>query len=182
MSNDPTNWPKWATESISIEDYNYDWPRIAEDVIVELSELYQFDAKHFEHIGSTAVPGLSAKPIIDIMYPIENFLAIESMASALTGKGWQLVPPELDDKRHHRRTFVKVVNDRRFAHLHVILYESGDYELKRKFRDILRTHPLLMKEYSELKYHLAEKYKNDRESYTEAKSDFITCVLETNIE
>jgi len=153
----------------------------AANLLSELAELQLFDSKYFEHIGSTAVPKLSAKPIIDLMYPVENFLAVERIASALNQKEWYLIPPELDDKRDHRRTFVKVVNDRRYAHLHLILTESGDYELKKRFRDILRSHPILVKEYSELKILLAEKYKNDRESYTKAKSNFITSVLMRNI-
>ena len=180
MNIDPTIWPKWATEPIYVENYSVDWPITAERLIIELNELYPFDPKHFEHIGSTAVPGLSAKPIIDIIYPIENFSTIESIVSALKRNEWHLIPPELDNSRDYRRTFVKVVNDSRFAHLHLILPESGDYELKKRFRDILRTHPLLIKKYSELKYYLAEKYKNDRELYTEAKSNFITSVLKSH--
>ncbi len=181
MKIDPTPWPKWATEHIRIENYNDGWAAAAESLIIELNGLYQFESTYFEHIGSTSVPGLHAKPIIDIIYPIENFLSIENIDVALKRNDWHLIPPELDNKRDYSRTFVKVVNDSRFAHLHLILSESGDYELKKRFRDILRTQPLLVKKYSELKHHLAGRYKYDRESYTEAKSSFITSVLKNYI-
>jgi len=181
MSIDPTQWPKWATEAICIENYKYEWAVAAERLIIELTELYPFEPTYFEHIGSTSVPGLSAKPIIDIIYPIENFLLIENIEFALKQNDWHLIPPELDNKGDYRRTFVKVVNDRRFAHFHLIISGSGDYELKKRFRDILRSNPLLVKQYSELKYHLVEKYTNDRESYTEAKSNFIISILKEEI-
>jgi GrpB-like predicted nucleotidyltransferase (UPF0157 family) len=181
MNTNPMLWPKWATEPVNIENYNNEWPILAKSLIEELKELYQFEATYFEHIGSTSVSGLPAKPVIDIIYPLENFLLIDNLVTALKRNDWHLIPPELDDKRDYSRTFVKVVNDRRHAHFHLILSESGDYELKKRFRDLLRINPLLVKEYSELKYHLAEKCRNDREAYTKAKSNFIASSLNKNI-
>ena len=178
MSKD--NWPKWATEEIVIKSYNPEWPLIAVKLINELRELYDFGEVDFEHIGSTAVPGLSAKPVIDLIAPVENFDHIDIITKALAGNDWNLIPPELDNKTY-RRTFVKVVNDKRYAHFHMVL--SGSNELNRHvaFRDILRQHPNIAQAYSKLKFELAREYKSDREKYTDAKSDFITSVLDKHL-
>ena len=178
MSKD--NWPKWATEEIVIKSYNPEWPIIAVKLINELRELYDFGEVAFEHIGSTAVPGLSAKPIIDLIAPVENFDYTDTITKALITGNWNLIPPELDNKIY-RRTFVKVVNDKRYAHFHLVL--SGSNELNRHvaFRDILRQHPEIVQAYSKLKLDLANKYKDDRERYTDAKSGFITSVLDKHL-
>jgi len=174
------NWPKWATEEIVIESYNPEWPFIAVKLINELRDLYDFGEVDFEHIGSTAVPGLSAKPVIDLIAPVENFDHIDIITKALAINDWNLIPPELDNKTY-RRTFVKVVNDKRYAHFHTVL--SGSDELIRQviFRDVLKQHPGMVQAYSKLKLDLANKYKDDRERYTDGKSDFIKAVLDKHL-
>ncbi|QXV66784.1 GrpB family protein [Mucilaginibacter sp. 21P] len=179
MNNESTNWPKWATEQVHIEPYNPEWPVKYERLVTELTGLYSFDPDHLIHVGSTAVPGLAAKPIIDLAYPVPDFSETENILLVLGKKDWHLIPLELDAERYHRRTFVKVVDDRRFAHLHLILSGSGKYELIKRFRNILLAHPALVEEYADLKAQLAERYQNDRELYTAAKSNFITSVLDS---
>lgn len=171
------NWPVWATEAIIIQPYNPKWPSDAEKLIKELSGLHDFGKIIFEHIGSTAVPGMSAKPIIDLIAPVNNFDDLNTIIQHLKVNNWHLIPPDLD-QREYRRTFVKVVDDKRFAHLHLVL--SGSIELKQhiEFRNILRQYPLLTDEYAQLKIDLAKKYKDEREKYTEAKTDFIRAALQ----
>jgi GrpB-like predicted nucleotidyltransferase (UPF0157 family) len=170
------NWPAWATEAIIIKEYDPAWPAIAVSLINELNVLYNFDSKGFEHIGSTAVVNLPAKPVIDLIAPIDNLDAVDAIAKAVKVENWNLILPDLDNKGY-RRTFVKVINDKRFAHFHLVL-ESSD-ELKRHiaFRDILRQNPSLAQDYARLKTDLATRYKNDREKYTDAKADFIKSAL-----
>ncbi|QXV63777.1 GrpB family protein [Mucilaginibacter sp. 21P] len=178
MNNESANWPKWATEPVNIEPYSNEWPVRYERIVTELNGLHPFAPHHLIHVGSTAVPGLAAKPIIDLAYPIPDFSAIEDILSVLEKKDWHLIPPELDAERYHRRTFVKVVDEHRYAHLHLLLSGSGKYDLLKRFRDILRAYPALVEEYADLKAQLAEKYQNDRELYTAAKSNFIMSALD----
>jgi GrpB-like predicted nucleotidyltransferase (UPF0157 family) len=171
------NWPVWATEAIIIEPYNPKWPSDAAELIKELKGLHGFDDTVFEHIGSTAVPGLCAKPIIDLISPINNFDDLDTIVECLKVNDWHLIPPDLD-QREYRRTFVKVVDNKRFAHLHLLLNGSNELKHHIEFRNILRQYRLLADDYAQLKIDLAKKYKGEREKYTEAKSDFIKATLQ----
>src|ERR1700749_2340495 len=144
------NWPAWATEEIVIVDYNPAWPLIAAGLEAELKSLYDFNSSQFEHIGSTAVPNLPAKPVIDLLAAVNNFDDIDSIERALKANNWHLIPPDLD-QRDYRRTFVKVVNDKRFAHFHLILADTNELTQHISFRDILRQQPEVMRDYALLK-------------------------------
>jgi GrpB-like predicted nucleotidyltransferase (UPF0157 family) len=171
------SWPVWATEQVIIENYNPKWPVIAAELVAELKSLYNFGDAIFEHIGSTAVPNLPAKPIVDLMASIDNFNDIDAISAALETMNWHLIPPGLD-KKDYRRTFVKVIANKRYAHFHLVLTPSNELKRHRLFRDLLRQQPALALDYAQLKKELAHQYANDREQYTDAKSEFITSVLE----
>ncbi|HEY4323527.1 MAG TPA: GrpB family protein [Mucilaginibacter sp.] len=173
MNSNQETWPQWATEEIVIEEYNPVWPLLASILIRELKTLYRFENESFEHIGSTAVPDLAAKPIIDIMIAVDNYDDIDAIKFALESENWNLIPPDLMGK-DYQRTFVKVVNDKRFGHFHLILNKDGEAKRHIAFRDALRQNPSLANEYAKLKVELAEKFKNDREAYTDAKTEFIS--------
>ena len=169
--------PIWAYEAIEIEDANMQWEAYGLRETRELSDiLSKFDIKGAEHIGSTAVPGLPAKPIIDVMIRIESFDMMNAIVDTLTAYGWHYVPPELDGKPW-RRFFVKVKDDKRVAHLHLMKGTAKRWEERIEFRDKLRESPLLAKEYGLLKKQLATEFREDREKYTEAKAEFINRVL-----
>jgi GrpB-like predicted nucleotidyltransferase (UPF0157 family) len=132
-----------------------------------------------EHVGSTAVPGLAAKPIIDLMASVRDPAAVVDQAlPALTGEGWCYVPPELDG-RPYRRFFVKPdpSGQRRFAHLHLIRTGHPRWTQQLAFRDALRRDDGLAKRYEDLKRRLADRHGDDREAYTEAKGQFVADVL-----
>jgi GrpB-like predicted nucleotidyltransferase (UPF0157 family) len=129
-----------------------------------------------EHVGSTAVPGLAAKPILDLQAAVEDVSGAGRIAAALTPDGWHLVPPELDG-RQGRLLFVKVVAGRRAAHLHLTTAEDPSRQHRRTFRDALRADPALAQTYADLKRFLAGQHADDREAYTAAKSDFIDAVV-----
>jgi len=107
---------------------------------------------------------------------VDNFDNIEAITSALEPESWHLIPPELTDK-DYQRTFVKVVKEKRFAHFHLMLTQGDEVARHLSFRDRLRQNPSLVNEYAQLKTELAEKFKNDREGYTEAKTEFINNVI-----
>ena len=181
MSNpqhNPDAWPPWATETIHIAPPDPAWPEAAireqHALIRQLS--YFRGTGRIEHIGSTAVPGLPAKPIIDLIAEISSFDRIEEIAQSLRPSGWHYVPPELD-QRPDRRFFIKVENDKRAVHLQFLLPGSTKRDEQIRFRDRLILDGSLRNEYAALKRSLAEQHGDDREAYTKAKSAFIKRAL-----
>jgi GrpB-like predicted nucleotidyltransferase (UPF0157 family) len=176
-NDDGQNIPVWAFEKIELKTPDPVWKYKG---IQEKDELYEllngFGVKQVEHIGSTAIPHLPAKPIIDLMASVPSFEGVDRIVEVLSLHKWHYVPPELD-KQTWRRFFVKVENDRRTAHLHVMQEGEDRWEKQLIFRDKLRANPQLVEEYANIKYQLAQKFENDREGYTEAKTEFIRKVL-----
>ncbi|MCA1322317.1 GrpB family protein [Bacillus tianshenii] len=176
-SNEHREIPVWAFETIEIKKPDPDWK---DKGIREREELYillsVFGVKQIEHIGSTSIPNLPAKPIIDLMASIPSLEPINKIAETLNSHDWHYVPPELD-KRPWRRFFVKVKNDKRIAHLQLMAEREERWDQLIKFRNKLTTNAHLANEYAAIKSHLAQEYKNDRETYTAAKTEFINKVL-----
>ncbi len=125
------------------------------------------------HIGSTSVPGLEAKPIIDILAGVSDLGFAWSCHEPLARLGY-LYAPYLDDQMHW---FCKPHPARRTHHLHLVPVGGRRYREELSFRDYLRADRGLAAEYGALKRHLAERFRTDREAYTDAKSEFITKTL-----
>jgi len=177
ISNEHKNIPLWAYETIEIKKPDPFWKDKGNQEREEVYNLLSaFGVRQVEHIGSTAIPNLAAKPIIDLMASIPSLELISEVVGKLTLHDWHYVPPELD-KQPWRRFFVKVKNDKREAHL--LLMQEGEerWEKHLKFRDKLRTNSHLTEEYAKIKSHLAQEFNNDREGYTKAKTEFINKVL-----
>lgn len=130
-----------------------------------------------EHVGSTAVPGLAAKPILDVQAAVLNLDCAEAIAEVLAPVGWHLVPAELD-ARPWRRFLVQVVDEHRAAHLHLLPAGSPRWSEQLAFRDALRADVVLVHHYAELKSTLAAAHAADREAYTDGKADFVRSVLQ----
>ena len=124
------------------------------------------------HIGSTAVPGLAAKPIIDIMAGVRT-LADSQPAIAAAGELGYSYAPYRPDEEHW---FCKPSPQVRTHHLHLVPLGSSLWRQSLAFRDYLRAHPGLAAEYEALKRQLAEEHRFDREAYTQAKGPFIARV------
>ena len=125
------------------------------------------------HVGSTAVPGLDAKPIIDILVGIDDLEAGRECFVPLTELGY-LYAPYRPEEMHW---FCKPHPNRRTHHLHLVPTDSPRFRDELAFRDRLRTSPTLAEEYSALKHELAAAFEHDREAYTDAKDDFIRAAL-----
>lgn len=121
-----------------------------------------------EHIGSTSVVGLDAKPIIDIMIIVDNETDALRSITPIVRMGYICLGEHEVEGRVYFR-------DEKPSTRHLHLYVRGNSEIERllNFRDYLRTHPETAQQYAELKYALAEKFRNDRVGYTEAKTEFI---------
>jgi len=171
-------WPAWATEAVAIVAPADEWSpqgrAEADDVTRILGALITAGP---EHVGSTAVRGLAAKPIIDLMAGVASLDDAESATPLLAPHGWHLVPPELDG-RPWRRFFVKVEDGHRRAHLHLMRTGTRRWAEQIAFRDALIADATLCAEYAALKYTLSETFRDDREAYGDAKAAFIQRVLD----
>lgn len=125
------------------------------------------------HVGSTAVPGMEAKPIIDILVGVGDLDQSRRCFEPLAGLGY-LYAPYLAAEMHW---FCKPHPSRRTHHLHLVPEGSRRYRDELAFRDSLRADPGAAVEYAALKRKLASQFAHDRDSYTEAKSAFIRDVL-----
>jgi GrpB-like predicted nucleotidyltransferase (UPF0157 family) len=129
------------------------------------------------HYGSTAVPGLIAKPTIDILLEIREGTDTETLIQNITGIGYGYDPQPRDHPPH--MMFMKGYSPRGFVgqayHIHVRY--SGDWD-ELAFRDYLISHPGTAREYERVKIRLKEKFEFDREAYTHGKGEFIRAVVQ----
>jgi GrpB-like predicted nucleotidyltransferase (UPF0157 family) len=121
------------------------------------------------HIGSTAVPGLAAKPVIDILLEVESLEALDDRERALVALGYR---PKGENGIAGRRYFQRGDRDRTHQ---VHAYVRGDGHIRRHiaFRDYLRTHAAVAEEYARIKRHAAEACAGDSEVYCDMKDGFI---------
>lgn len=170
-----------ADDHIVISAYNPAWPLLAKaeiDTITESSKALDFVV--IEHIGSTAVPELSSKPIIDLFITIQSLDQAPQWIELLETLGY-VFWPENPDKTHLR--FFKGMppfGKGRTHHIHLMEASTSSMEHRLLFRDILRLDGQIRRDYEKLKQQLANEHSGDREYYTDAKSLFITQVLRTH--
>lgn len=165
-----------ADEPIRISGYDPEWPaRFEEERAALAAAIGGWIVGGIHHVGSTAVPGLAAKPIIDILAGVRDLEESRACFEPLARLGY-VYAPYLADEMHW---FCKPHPSRRTHHLHLVPVGSRRYVDELAFRDRLRADPAVAEEYAALKRALAERFASDREAYTDAKSDFIRQVLES---
>jgi GrpB-like predicted nucleotidyltransferase (UPF0157 family) len=156
---------------VEIVPYDPKWPGLFDD---ERQTLFRtigpWLAGPIEHIGSTAITGLAAKPVIDIMAAVMSLDASRPALPVLAGEGY-CYSPYRPDSEHW---FCKPSPAFRTHHLHLVPLGSPQWIAAIAFRDYLRAHPAVAAEYGRLKVDLAQEFRLDREAYTQAKSPFVT--------
>jgi GrpB-like predicted nucleotidyltransferase (UPF0157 family) len=161
-------------EPIRLAPYDPSWPdRFAAERTALDGAIGSWATGGIHHVGSTAVPGLEAKPIVDILVGVESLGASLACFESLVSLDY-LYGPYLADEMHW---FCKPDPSRRTHHLHLVPTGSSRFRDELAFRDRLRASPKTAEEYAELKHDLAARFKDDREAYTDAKADFIRRVL-----
>ena len=162
---------------VIIEPYDPTWPtKFEAEKALLLSVLQPWLVGPVEHVGSTAVSGLPAKPIIDIMAGIADLPSSVPAIDALKPLSYCY----FDYKADQMHWFCKPSDFERTHHLHLIPWKSPLWLERLAFRDRLRNDAVTRRSYAELKIALASRYREDREAYTEAKTDFIQSVLQLN--
>ena len=159
---------------LHLVDYDPSWPPRFEAEREQLLEVLRpWIAGPVEHVGSTAIPGLSAKPIIDIMVAVRSLADSRPAIDALTVLSYRYFPHRADVMHW----FCKPSPSVRTHHLHLVPFKSALWGERLLFRDYLRSHPETAAEYDELKRRLARDLGSDREAYTDAKGPFVERVL-----
>lgn len=162
---------------VRIVDYDPRWSVLFEKERRQIEEVIEHNVVRIEHIGSTAVHGLGAKPIIDIMVSVNRLSDAEKCIEPLESIGYEYVP-EYEVSIPERRYFHKGHPPKeQHYHLHMVELTSDFWRKHLLFRDFLRTHPKVAQEYYELKKRLAVEYGSNREGYTNTKTSFIESVI-----
>jgi GrpB-like predicted nucleotidyltransferase (UPF0157 family) len=163
-------------DPITVVPYDAAWParfRIECQLIrIALSDL----DPQIEHIGSTAVPGLAAKPIIDMLVGVHSLNDFDRHYDRLGVYGYEYIP-EYERALPDRRFFKRAVRGVRTHHVHVVAVNGLYWKRYLKFRNTLRTDSWLAARYAELKRRLAARFGLDRDAYTNGKTGFVESVL-----
>ena len=173
-----------SLNDMSIAELGQLFPIIITDYSDNWRDLYMTEAKlitdsflpteivKIDHIGSTAIPGLKAKPTIDMLMQVAEQIEIQKLKDTFKSLGY-LINEHPENPAPHL-TFVKGYTNQGFKgqayHVHIRYY--GDWD-EIRFRDYLIKNKRIAKEYETLKLELAEKYPNDREAYTDSKTSWI---------
>lgn len=156
---------------VRVVDYDPAWPRMFEEERGRIVKAIGDWSLGVQHIGSTSVPGLAAKPVIDIMIAVRELEeARRNVIEPLTALGYDYVP-EFEVVMPYRLYFRR--GDPRSHHIHMVEMETEFWRRHILFRDYLREHPAALAEYAELKRGLAIEHGTDMDGYTEGKTEFI---------
>jgi GrpB-like predicted nucleotidyltransferase (UPF0157 family) len=170
-------------EPLEVADYDRAWPALFEAEAARFSRYFPPGViRRLEHIGSTAVPGLAAKPIVDLLVGVDDVRFVrDNVAPILEAAGYDYFwrPTSGDDVGPFYPWFIgRDAEGRRVSHIHVVSLDNTEQWDRVLFRDYLRRHPRTARDYGALKRDLARTFAADRESYTAGKTAFIVRVTE----
>jgi GrpB-like predicted nucleotidyltransferase (UPF0157 family) len=155
---------------VILEEYDFSWSeKFEKEKEYLMSIVGPWNYGSIEHIGSTSVFGMVAKPIIDIMFGVKSLEGSKPAIEVLVKNGYEYWPY----KTELMHWFCKPSDAFRTHHLHLIPFKSSLWQERIKFRELLRSDKLVFDQYAKLKRKLASSHKDDREAYTEKKWPFI---------
>ena len=163
---------------VELTAYQSSWVMLASLIVVRLSDVFGKSAKGIEHVGSTSIVGIKAKPIIDIAIAVDDFDLIEPLIPALETAGF-IYKPKGATPLHRYVVWHDETNDKRICQIHIVLTDSTEWYNYINFRDYLNAYPLAANEYEEIKVRLSVEnpYDPGREKYLAGKHDFIVRTL-----
>ena len=157
---------------VKLSNYDKQWHALFEQEKLRLQATIGKDVLDIQHVGSTSIPNMSAKPIIDIAIAVSNFEEAITCISPLEQLGYVYRGENGIPRRHYFRK-----GNPRTHHLHMCEITSQEWVNHLRFCDYLTQHPDKAKAYKALKQKLAQQYTNDRESYLKGKASFIEEIL-----
>ncbi len=160
---------------VHIEKYNPNWAAQFLKEYNLLVDLINESDVAIEHIGSTSVEGLGAKPVIDIMIGLKDFSTADYHIINIKKLGYNYIS-KYENVMPYRRFFIKEINGKRTHHIHMVEIDTNHWKRHIGFRDYLRNDKVVRDNYFELKMNLSKKEWSDRDEYTKAKTDFIRAI------
>lgn len=157
-------------QHITVTEYSHTWPQLFETEARLIRQILGGNCLAVHHIGSTSVPGLAAKPIIDIMPVVKDIGAVDNLAAEFQRNDYEYLGEfGIADRRYLRKG-----RDERTHQIHVF-EQSNTWAIQRHLalRDYLRGHPETAWEYGELKKELAERYPYDIDGYCDGKDEYV---------
>jgi GrpB-like predicted nucleotidyltransferase (UPF0157 family) len=156
---------------VEIEPYNPDWSMMAVEISEKLAKVLGENLAAVEHIGSTSVPGLAAKPVIDLIPVVNNLTELDNQKNLLEGLGYKW-HGEFGISGRRFCTYTSS-SGKRLVHLH--FFEKGAAAITRHlaFRNYLRAHPAIAKEYETEKRRAAQLHANDSLAYNDEKAAWV---------
>jgi GrpB-like predicted nucleotidyltransferase (UPF0157 family) len=156
---------------VMLFSYNPEWKKIYKKEKELLLSVLGDQILDIQHIGSTSVPGVESKPIIDIVVAVKRIKDVENLIESVEKLGYEY---KREAGVSGRRFFVKGSEKNRTHYVHMVKLDGRQWKNLTNFRDYLLEDKKNIKEYNELKESLARKYKDDRDTYTKKKSFFIS--------
>ena len=153
-----------------------EWGCLAKRLAEEIRDKLGRSTASVEHVGSSAVPGLAAKPIIDLAVGLRRHVPLDALTRSLDGVGYEFRGDAGD-----QGGLVFVLEDRpkhRVVHLHVVDHGGEEWHRYLTFRDLLRTNAEARERYERMKRELAKRFPDDRKAYTAGKQSLVRGLLE----
>ena len=161
---------------VLLADHDSNWSEIATKTIESLEKIFGEIAIDIQHVGSTSIKGIKAKPIIDLAIAVKRLEDVYLLVPKLEENGF-IHKPQNDNEGQVFFSCGDYEKDTRSHHIHVVIHNGTEWREYIKFRDYLNNHCQAAREYEELKLNLMKKYPNDRTTYTESKASFIKGIL-----
>ena len=166
-----------ALQPIVVVDYDPEWMRMYEEERTRIVVLIGDYLEEIHHVGSTSIPGLAAKPVIDILAIVPEISVVEQCVKPLERLDYAYFGENGIPDRHYFRKPSDIRFHQHTHHIHMMERRHEQAHKMLTFRDYLRKHPEAVKEYQDLKKELATKYSGDRAVYTDAKEPFVQSIL-----
>ena len=163
------NFSKTDKRRVEIVSYNLNWKNIYKEESEKIKNILSDIIIDIHHIGSTAIPEIKAKPVIDILVEVKDIETVDWYNNKMEEFGYEV----MGEYGIPKRRFFRKGGNKRTHHIHI--FQTGNEEIERHiiFKEYLIAHPDKGQEYSKLKEGLVNKYSYDIESYTRGKNDFI---------
>ena len=163
-------------EEVALVPYDPQWPSLFETERERLVGLFPSQLLDIQHFGSTAIPGIPAKPIIDLLAGVESMAVADSLVEPLLDSCYT-TSAEFNATLTDRRWFMRWADGHRTHHLHLVVLGGTEWRRRLRFRNTLRADTELAHRYALLKEEVAAQHRMDREAYTRAKSEFVLSVV-----
>ena len=156
---------------VTIEPYNPDWPNQARQIAIQLEQALKENLLIVEHVGSTSIPGLSAKPVIDLIPIVKDLNTLDLQQQSIKDLGYQWI----GEFGITGRRFCSLTGPegQRLVHLHFFQKDAENIRRHLAFRDYLRAHPQIAKEYEHEKKRAAALHPNDSLAYNDEKAAWV---------